>query len=122
MALGAIQSLQEYGYVDDQTNPSQDTDGDGIATLIPVIGVDGTDAARESMRNNLMYATVLQDAVSQAENALDLMVKCMKDGDATGYTTSLGISASREATSEPPINDSSVLSQCFVVPFVPITK
>ncbi len=122
MALGAIASLLEYDYVDDPDSPSEDMDEDGIALRIPVLGVDGTDAARKSMNSNLLYATVLQDAVSQAETALDLMVKCKKDGSAAGYKTELGISAAKETLAEPPLNDPAVLGQCFIVPFVPVTK
>ena len=54
MALGAISGLQTAGY---------NTDG---ATIIPVFGVDATDAAKEAIANGSMIGSIKQDADGMA--------------------------------------------------------
>lgn len=122
MALGAADSLINHGLVDNPSNPTRDEDGDGTALKVPVLGVDATDGGKESLSKNQMYGTVLQDADAQAATALELVWECMKNGSAKGFTTSAGISAAKETTKEAPLTDKSVLGQCFIVPFVPVTK
>ena len=39
-----------------------------------------------------------------------------------GYTTKAGLSAAKSVTKEEPLTDQSVISQGFIVPFVPVTK
>ncbi len=55
MALGAISALNEAGY---------NKDG---GKIIPVFGVDATDAAREKIDSGFMTGTVKQDAAGMAE-------------------------------------------------------
>ena len=122
MALGAIEAMVRYGYVDSVASPTRDLDNDGTAMQVPVIGVDATEAGKSSMASNQLYGTVLQDANAQAETALELVWQCATSGSAQGFTTSAGLSAARSVTEEAPLTDGAVLSQCFVVPFVPVTR
>ena len=59
--------------VDDPSDITSDANGDGTVTRVPVIGVDSTPAGQQSIRENKMYATVLQDAVGQSTTAFELM-------------------------------------------------
>ena len=122
MALGAVEALISHGLVDNPSNPSQDLDGDGTALYVPVLGVDATEGGKASMQKNQMYGTVLQDADTQAATALELVWQCLENGTAQGYTTKGGISAAKETTKEAPLTDRAVIDQCFIVPFVPVTK
>ncbi|MGL4985737.1 MAG: hypothetical protein ACRC5H_01190 [Treponemataceae bacterium] len=115
MALGAVESLVSNKYTKDDIS-------DGTNLLVPVIGVDGTAAAQDSMKANKLYATVLQDEITQSETAFELVYEVAKNGTAIGYTTSAGISAATMVTDEPPSNDASVINQCWLIPFKPITK
>ncbi len=122
MALGAVDSLVKHGLVDDPSNPTRDTDNDGTALKVPVLGIDATEGGKKSMSENQMFATVLQDANAQAATALELVLQCMKNGSAIGYTTTAGLKAATQVTKEAPLTDNSVINQCFVVPFVPVQK
>ena len=122
MALGAVESLVKHGYVDNSAFPTRDSDGDGTALSVPVVGVDATEGGRASLANNQLYGTVLQDAALQAETALELVLACMRNGSAQGFTTSSGISAAKDVTKEDPLTDRSLINQCFIVPFLPIKK
>ena len=122
MALGAVDSLVSHGFVDNPSSPTRDIDNDGTALSVPVLGIDATDAGKKSMSDNQMYGTVLQDAGAQAETALELVWQCMKTGTAQGYVTQAGLKAASHVTKEAPLTDSTVISQCFVVPFVPVQK
>ncbi len=51
MALGAIELLQEQGF-----------NLGGEQKVIPVVGIDGIDKAKEAIKNNMMHGTVIQDA------------------------------------------------------------
>ena len=84
--------------------------------------IAATDSGKASMASNQMYGTVLQDASAQAATALELVWQCMKTGSAQGYTTQAGLKAATQVTKEAPLTNSSVISQCFVVPFVPVQK
>lgn len=55
MALGAISGLQNAGY------------NNGTGKVIPVFGVDATDAAREAIAGGRMTGTIKQDADGMAE-------------------------------------------------------
>ncbi len=55
MALGAISALQELGY-----------NKGGDSTLIPVFGVDATEAAKNAIKNGSMIGTIKQDAEGMA--------------------------------------------------------
>ena len=87
---------------------------------VPVIGVDATPAGQQSIRENKMYATVLQDAVGQSTTAFELMYTTATKGTAIG-TTAGGITATTEI-GEDPATDPAILDQCFLVPFKKVTK
>lgn len=55
MALGAVSGLQNAGY------------NNGTGKVIPVFGVDATDAAREAIAGGRMTGTIKQDADGMAE-------------------------------------------------------
>ena len=57
MALGAVNALTVAGY----------NTGDEGAKVIPVFGVDATDAAKELIANGRMIGTIKQDAVGMAD-------------------------------------------------------
>ena len=54
MALGAVSGLQAAGY------------NNGSGKVIPVFGVDATDAAKEAIANGNMVGTIKQDAEGMA--------------------------------------------------------
>lgn len=56
MAIGAVTALQNAGYNLE----------DGSATVIPVFGVDATDAAKEAISKGTMIGTIKQDAEGMA--------------------------------------------------------
>ncbi|GFI18353.1 MAG: substrate-binding domain-containing protein [Lachnospiraceae bacterium] len=56
MAIGAVTALQNAGYNLE----------DGSATVIPVFGVDATDAAKEAIGKGTMIGTIKQDAEGMA--------------------------------------------------------
>jgi len=60
MALGAIEALKAAGYF---------TDG----KFVPVIGVDNTDPGKEAIKDGTMLGTVLNDAVTQGNAAMELL-------------------------------------------------
>jgi len=51
-----------------------------------------------------------------------LMYECAKNGTAEGYTTKAGITGAKEISKEYPLTDASILSQCYIVPFKPVTE
>ncbi len=67
MALGAISALQTAGY---------NKDG---KTVIPVFGVDATDAAKSAIKSGSMIGTIKQDAQGMAE-AITTIMKNYLDG------------------------------------------
>lgn len=67
MALGAISALQELGY------------NKGGSTLIPVFGVDATEAAKDAIKNGSMIGTIKQDAEGMAE-AISTIVQNLLNG------------------------------------------
>ena len=122
MALGAVESLMTNKYTDDPSDPAKDADGDGTVLRIPVIGVDATPVALQSMKENKLYATVLQDAKGQSETAFDLAYAVAKNGTAIGIQAG-GVRAAESVTpGEPPSDKQDLLSQCYLVPFKPVTK
>ena len=70
MALGAISALQAAGY------------NTGSGKVIPVFGVDATDAAKNAIANGSMIGTIKQDADGMA-NVLVQLTKNFRDGKAT---------------------------------------
>jgi len=114
MALGAVQSLIQNGFVKNDTS-------DGTRLTIPVFGVDATADAIASMKRNELYATVLQDAVGQSAAAFDVIYQMAtgtyRPGNAAG-----GTPAATTPIDEAPANDASIIGQCYLVPFVPVDK
>lgn len=120
MAMGAVESMLTNKFTDDPSDITKDTNGDGTVTRVPVVGVDATPAGQQSIRENKMYATVLQDAVGQSTTAFELVYTTATKGSAIG-TTAGGITAATEI-GEDPASDPAVLDQCFLVPFKKVTK
>jgi methyl-galactoside transport system substrate-binding protein len=70
MALGIIDALIELGYfadLDDNLNVDQTS-----STWMPVLGIDGIEQAVSRMQSGHLYATVLNDALAQAEATVEL--------------------------------------------------
>lgn len=122
MALGAVAALIANRHTDIPGDSRTDSNGDGTVLTVPVLGIDAADAARTSIAEHKLYATVLQDAAGQAATALEVIIQCAKYGNAQGFTTKAGIKALDAVTQEPPATRRSVLDQCFMVPFVPVTE
>lgn len=94
---------------------------DGTILTFPVIGIDATADALNSMDQNKLYATVLQDSVGQSSTAFELAYAMATKGTASGMTA-WGIAPAKEVISEAPANDAAVIGQCYLVPFKPVTK
>lgn len=114
MALGAVESLITNG-------KTKDNHDDGTILTVPVIGVDATADALNSMDENKLYATVLQDSIGQSSTAFELVLAMAEGKDAFGMT-SWGIAPATEVINEVPANDPAVIEQCYLVPFKPVTK
>lgn len=117
MALGAVSALEDFGMVD-----AGDSDGDGTTVSVPVLGVDATTVARQSVKEKKLYATVLQDANGQASTALELVLECNRHGNAKNFVTKKGVKAATKVTGEAPLTRTSVMDQIYIVPFVPVTE
>jgi methyl-galactoside transport system substrate-binding protein len=76
MALGAIEALRANGYFGD----------DG--KYMPVVGVDATAAALDSMRNGELYGTVLNDDKNQGRATFNLA--CVLAGGGTPTEENIG--------------------------------
>lgn len=120
MALGAVESLLTNKYTDDPNDPTKDVDGDGTVLRVPVIGVDATGVAVQSMSENKLLATVLQDAVGQSSTAFELAYMMATEGSATGKDA-WGISPLTAVTGEAPATDAAIVGQCYLVPFAAVT-
>jgi ABC-type sugar transport system substrate-binding protein len=114
MALGAVESLIQNG--ETKNSPT-----DGTILNVPVYGIDATLEAMNSMKENKLYATVLQNSSAQAVTAFDVVYQyatgTYKPGNSAG-----GIPAATTTIDEEPANDPSVIGQCYLVPFEPVTK
>ncbi|MFP3090441.1 substrate-binding domain-containing protein [Treponema sp. TIM-1] len=114
MALGAVESLVQNGLTKSDAS-------DGTILTVPVLGIDATGEALNSMKENRLYATVLQDAVGQSAAAFDVIYQIAtgtyRAGNAAG-----GTPAATAPIDEAPANDAAVIQQCYLVPFVPVTK
>lgn len=71
MAIGAVTALQNAGYNLE----------DGSATVIPVFGVDATDAAREAIGKGTMSGTIKQDAEGMADTIAKITGNYMTGAD-----------------------------------------
>ena len=69
MALGAIAALQEAGY----------NKGDG--KVIPVFGIDATDAAVAKIKDGAMTGTIKQDALGMAESIVKISENMLSSAD-----------------------------------------
>jgi len=78
MAIGAVEALKANGYFGD------------TGKFMPVVGVDATEPALESMRAGELLGTVLNDAVNQGTATFNLACVLASDGvptaENTGYT------------------------------------
>lgn len=70
MALGAIEALKAGGYLAD-------------GKFIPVIGVDATAPAKDSLKAGLLYGTVLNDARGQGKGIFDIAYALAKKENPT---------------------------------------
>lgn len=71
MAIGAVTALQNAGYNLE----------DGSSTVIPVFGVDATDAAKEAIGKNTMTGTIKQDADGMANTIAQISENYMSGAD-----------------------------------------
>ena len=71
MAIGAVTALQNAGYNLE----------DGSATVIPVFGVDATDAAKEAIQKKTMTGTIKQDAEGMANTIAQITSNYMSGAD-----------------------------------------
>jgi ABC-type sugar transport system substrate-binding protein len=114
MALGAVESLIQNGFTKSDAS-------DGTILTVPVLGIDATGEALNSMKENKLYATVLQDAVGQSAAAFDVIYQIAtgsyKPGNPAG-----GTPAATATIDESPADDPATIGQCYLVPFVPVDK
>lgn len=71
MAEGAVSALQDVGY----------NTGEEDSTLIPVFGVDATDAAVALIADGVMIGTIKQDADGMAQGIMDVLVNVAESED-----------------------------------------
>jgi ABC-type sugar transport system substrate-binding protein len=114
MALGAVESLIQNGFTKDNAD-------DGTILTVPVLGIDATGEALNSMKENKLYATVLQDAVGQSTAAFDVIHQIATGTYQPGNPAG-GTPAATTPIDEAPANDASIIQQCYLVPFAPVTK
>ena len=114
MALGAIEALIQNGMTKSDAS-------DGTILTVPVYGIDATQDAINSMKENKLMATVLQDSIGQSAAAFDVVyqhaVGTFKVGNPAG-----GTPVAKETIAEEPANDASIIDQCYLVPFAPVDK
>lgn len=72
MAIGAVTALQNAGYNLE----------DGSAKVIPVFGVDATDAAKDAIGKGTMTGTIKQDAEGMADTIAQISENYMTSADA----------------------------------------
>lgn len=82
MAEGAISALNDKGY----------NLGDGTSTMIPVFGVDATDAAKQLIADGKMTGTIKQDADGMASGIAFLAQNAASGKDLMDGTDSYNIS------------------------------
>ncbi|MDR0637399.1 MAG: substrate-binding domain-containing protein [Spirochaetaceae bacterium] len=114
IALGAVESLIQNGITKGDA-------ADRTTLQVPVFGIDATGEVLNSMKENKLYATVLQDAKGQSAAAFDVIYQIAtgvyKPGNPAG-----GTPAVTATIDEAPANDASIIGQCYLVPFVPVDK
>lgn len=82
MAEGVISALNDKGY----------NLGDGSSTMIPVFGVDATDAAKQLIADGKMVGTIKQDAEGMADCIAFLTQNCASGKEVMDGTDSYNIS------------------------------
>ena len=93
-----------------------------LAKELPVVGIDAIDDAVRAVNAGTLLGTVKQDGAMQARTAFELVMHFQNEKATGAFSTSDGITSMTQLTNEPPASDSSVLNQCYAVPFVPITS
>ncbi len=68
MAIGAIKALQEYTY-----------NIEGSEKNIPVVGIDGTKAAKEAIAQGIMHGTIIQDAEGMGQAIATMLLNSLTD-------------------------------------------
>jgi len=114
MALGAVQAMIENGLTKDDTS-------DGTRLTVPILGIDATGDAIESMRRFELYATVLQDAIGQSTTAFDVVYQVATGAYRPGNPAG-GIPAATATIDEAPADDPAIIGQCYLVPFAPVDR
>lgn len=71
MAIGAVNALQDSNY----------NLADGSTRVIPVFGVDATDAAKEKIAEGVMTGTIKQDAVGMADAVATITANLIAGND-----------------------------------------
>lgn len=79
MAIGAVEALKANGYFGDS------------GRFLPVVGVDATEPALESMRAGELLGTVLNDAVNQGQATFNLACVLAGGGTPTAENTGYAI-------------------------------
>lgn len=75
MALGAIQAMEEAGYFSER------------GRSIPVVGIDGTEAALEAIASQKLVGTVLNNTVSQGTDAVYIAIALANNTDPAADTS-----------------------------------
>ena len=114
MALGAVESLLAAQY-------TKKDKSDGTILRVPVLGVDATEVALQSIHEDKLYATVLQDSMGISTTAFELAFALATGAYKPGMVVN-GIEPLDAPIADPPANDSAVVGQCYLVPFKPVTK
>jgi ABC-type sugar transport system substrate-binding protein len=113
MALGMVESLLQNGFTKADAS-------DGTILQFPVYGIDATADALNSMKENKLMATVLQDAVGQSTTAFDIIYQvatgAYKPGNSAAGTPAAIV------LDEEPANDPDTIIQCYLVPFAKVDK
>ncbi len=87
MALGALDYLKEIKRIDD-------TNLDGLIDRntepwLPVVGIDGLDAAIESMKQGYLYGTIRNDSIAMAGAIIELAIALENGTDLSSLSTPL---------------------------------
>jgi methyl-galactoside transport system substrate-binding protein len=70
MALGAIQTMREAGFLSDTNNDGHVNKYDHL--WIPVVGIDGLEEAQEAIASGFLYGTVKNDSKKMTEVMIEL--------------------------------------------------
>jgi len=87
MALGALDTLKEVKRIDD-------VNLDGLLDRntepwLPVVGIDGLDAAIESMKQGYLYGTIRNDSIAMANAIIELAMALQNETSLDSLTTPL---------------------------------